>query len=166
MSYNFNSYVNRQEAESLKEMIFNRVRERSKDISDDIQSDVMDLARNSFETNKTNPFAQFMQPNSTENVDKLEFSPPVENAKSIEEQDNNEQHEEIGFPVKQIREQIFNKNKLINEQMTASVVQNNMMETRAALGNKATFMGALNFLNSQAAISLIKTRADRFEMIV
>ena len=41
-----------------------------------------------------------------------------------------------------------------------------MMEARAALGNKATFMGALNFLNSQAAISLVKTRADKFEMIV
>ena len=41
-----------------------------------------------------------------------------------------------------------------------------MRETREALTNKKIFMGALNFLNSQAAISLMRTRADKFEIVV
>ena len=40
-----------------------------------------------------------------------------------------------------------------------------MQEARAGLSNKKSFMGALNFLNSQAAISLIKTRGNKFEML-
>ena len=44
-------------------------------------------------------------------------------------------------------------------------INNNMAEAREALSNKKSFMGALNFLNSQAAVSLIRTRADKFEIM-
>ena len=45
-------------------------------------------------------------------------------------------------------------------------IQNNMAEAREALSSKKSFMGALNFLNSQAAVSLMRTRADKFEIVV
>ena len=57
------------------------------------------------------------------------------------------------------------QSKLLNEQQVSAAVTNNMQEARVGLSNKQSFMGALNFLNSQAAISLIKTRADRFEVV-
>ena len=38
-------------------------------------------------------------------------------------------------------------------------------EARIGLENKKTFMGALDFLNSQAAVSLMRTRSDKFEAI-
>jgi hypothetical protein len=41
-----------------------------------------------------------------------------------------------------------------------------MEEARKTLSNKKSFMGALNFLNSQAAVSLMRTRADKFEIVV
>ena len=45
MNYQFNSYVNRKEAEALKEMIFRRARERAQSMTDDVQADVMSIAR-------------------------------------------------------------------------------------------------------------------------
>ena len=39
------SIVNKNEADALKEMIFRRVRERSQAATDDVQADVMELAR-------------------------------------------------------------------------------------------------------------------------
>ena len=58
------------------------------------------------------------------------------------------------------------QNNVINNQITSSAINNNMREAREALTNKKSFMGALNFLNSQAAISLMRTRADKFEIVV
>ena len=40
-----------------------------------------------------------------------------------------------------------------------------MLEAREALSNKKGFVGALNFLNAQAAVSLARTRTDKFEVI-
>ena len=75
---------------------------------------------------------------------------------------------EIGFSQKKRPEnvQIKQRNDIINEQIASKAIQNNMVEARAALSSKQSFMGALNFLNSQAAVSLIRTRADKFEMVV
>ena len=64
MSYNFNSYVNKGEADALKEMIFKRAQERSKAYTDDVQSDVMDLARESFVSNG-NPFSKIVEKSIT-----------------------------------------------------------------------------------------------------
>lgn len=44
-------------------------------------------------------------------------------------------------------------------------IQSTMMEARKGLNQNKGFMGALNFLNSQAALSLIKTKGDRFELL-
>ena len=48
MAYKFDSIVNKSEADALKDMIFRRVQERSKGMNDEVQTDVMDLARDSF----------------------------------------------------------------------------------------------------------------------
>ncbi len=139
------SIVNKNEADALKEMIFRRVRERSQAATDDVQADVMELARDSF-VSKNNPFSQIV--------------------KNEKEEDVNEP--EIGFSQKKRPEnvQIKQRNDIINEQIASKAIQNNMVEARAALSSKQSFMGALNFLNSQAAVSLIRTRADKFEMVV
>ena len=147
MTYKFNSIVNKNEADALKEMIFKRVRERAQSMNEDMHSDIMDIARDSF-VSSNNPFSRI-----------VESSPVQQEAKEPEAkaQDNS-----IGFPVKEPAL----KQAKINEQISTAVINNNMLEARNTLSSKQSFMGALNFLNSQAAVSLIKTRADRFEMIV
>lgn len=154
MSYKFDSIVNRNEAAALKEMIFKRAQERAQVMSEDTQSDVMDMARDSF-VSKNNPFSKIIENTKPSVVEPEKVQP----AKVEPEQKN----EEIGFPMPEARLQ---QNKIINNQMTASAINNNMAEAREALSNNKSFMGALNFLNSQAAVSLMRTRADKFEIVV
>ena len=152
MSYKFDTIVNRTEAEALKEMIFKRVRQQAASMSDDIQNDIMGMARDSFET-KNNPFAQMINEEVTNTV---ESTSPVEL----------KTEEGIGFPQKELNPQVRNQQTLVIDKITSDALQNNMVEARVGLSNKKSFMGALNFLNSQAAVSLMKTRADRFEMVM
>lgn len=154
MSYKFDSIVNRNEAAALKEMIFKRAQERAQVMSEDTQSDVMDMARDSF-VSKDNPFSKIIENTKPSVVEPEKVQP----AKVEPEQKN----EGIGFPMPEARLQ---QNKIINNQMTASAINNNMAEAREALSNNKSFMGALNFLNSQAAVSLMRTRADKFEIVV
>ena len=150
MSYKFDSIVSKSEANALKEMIFNRARKKKKSMTDDVQEDVMDVARESF-VSANNPFSQIIE-NTPAN-------------KPTEDKTRQKTEEEIGFPIKKIREKVSTQNKLINSQITQATIENTMMSARENLSNKQSFMGALNFLNSQAAISLIRTRADKFEII-
>ena len=155
MSYKFDSIVNKHEADALKEMIFKRARDRAKAFNEDAQSDVMDMARESF-VSKDNPFSKIIE--NTNNINPEQQVNSKEDA-IIEA----EEKDDIGFPVKELKLQ---QNRNINSQMTANAINNNMAEARDALSNKKSFMGALNFLNSQAAVSLMRTRADKFEAIV
>ena len=139
--------VDNQEANALKAMILKRAQEKSQTYTDDVQSEVMDIARESF-VSKNNPFSQIAS-----------ASEPVS-------QGNVNKDEGIGFPVKEPKlSQISRQNNIVNEQIASGAIKNNMLEARNTLSNKQSFMGALNFLNSQAAISLIRTRADKFEII-
>lgn len=139
--------VDNQEANALKAMILKRAQEKSQTYTDDVQSEVMDIARESF-VSKNNPFSQIAS-----------ASEPVF-------QGNVNKDEGIGFPVKEPKlSQISRQNNIVNEQIASSAIKNNMLEARNTLTNKQSFMGALNFLNSQAAILLIRTRADKFEII-
>ena len=146
MSQNINSFVNNNEAAALKEMIFKRAKERAQALNEDVQDDVMDMARESF-VSKNNPFANIVAKNA-EGVTK-------------------EPKEEIGFPTKNLKpiQERPAQDKIINEQLSSSIVRNNMLEAREALCNKKGFVGALNFLNAQAAVSLARTRTDKFEVI-
>ena len=148
----FNSIVSNTEQEALKDMIFKRARERAQAMNEEvqnsytglIQNDVMDLARDSFVAQK-NPFSQIV-----ENVE-------VESAKK---------EQEIGFAkrhVKEIKSQISNKQKVVNNEIINSQVENAMADARGEFARKKSFMGALDFLNSQASISLVKSHGKTFE---
>ncbi len=150
MSYTLNSFVNKNEADALKEMIFRRVRERSQSMNEDVQSDVMDLARDSF-VSKDNPFSKIVKNNAAIEENKIE--------------DNAEKQKEIGFPVRKLNSHAQEQTKTLTEKICASAIQNNMEEARAGLSTKTSFMGALNFLNSQAAVSLMRTKSDKFEVV-
>ena len=163
MSYQFDSYVNRQEVNALKEMIFKRARERANAMTDDIQADVMTVARESFVSNK-NPFSQILA-QSAEEVEKTQ-KPAEPKAKEVtplgEFVDEVEaQAEKVGFPKKNLFAASANQYRIISEQITASQIVNNMAEARDGLANKKSFMGALEFLNSQASISLLNKRVGK-----
>lgn len=147
MAYKFDTFVNRQEADALKEMIFRRVRERAEVMSEEVQTDVMDMARSSF-VSDNNPFSKII-------------NKPVNEESSVQEAEK----QEIGFPQKESGQRLASQSRLIKEQIESAAVASTMQEARVGLSNKSGFMGALNFLNSQAALSLIKTRADKFEML-
>ena len=155
MSYKFDSIVNKHEADALKDMIFKRARERAKAFNEDTQSDVMDMARESF-VSKNNPFSKII-----ENTNNINPEQKVKNKQEVVVEP--QEKDDIGFPVKELKLQ---QNRNINSQLTAATINNNMAEAREALSNKKSFMGALNFLNSQAAVSLMRTRADKFEVVV
>lgn len=157
MSYNVNSFVNKDEANALKEMIFSRVRERSQSMSEDLQSDVMDIARESF-VSRNNPFSQFVQ--NSQNSNNSDINLPSENIKEVQPNQN------IGFPQRQPKARAVEQARVVQEKITTGTINNNMNEAREGLTNKKSFMGALNFLNSQAAISLMRTRSDRFEAVI
>ena len=146
MNYKFDSIVNKSEANALKEMIFRRVRERSENLAENVQEDVMNVARDSF-VSKNNPFSQII-------------NTPIEN-KEIK----HEEKPEIGFPQKELNQRAVEESRVIKEQILTATVQSTMNDARNTLNNKKSFVGALEFLNSQAAASLLKTRSDKFEAI-
>lgn len=149
-----NTLVNTQEADALKEMIFKRARERAEILDNDLKSsyttsthnEIMDLARDSFVASK-NPFTAIKE-------QKKETT--LENPKD----------EQIGFQhrkVKEFKENITRKNNESTENIANSQVQQAMIDARQDFSNRPSFMGALNFLNSQATIALINKRAKNFE---
>lgn len=159
MSYQFNSIVNKNEAAALKEMIFNRARERAKSMTEDTQSEVMDMARDSF-ISENNPFSKIIENNENNNIQQQKVNKVTD---SEHNSVKSNKQEDIGFEIKEPK---LIQNKIINQQLTAAEISTNMRDAREGLSNKKSFMGALNFLNSQAAVSLIRTRADKFEIVV
>ena len=150
MNYKFDTIVNKSEAEALKEMIFKRANARAQFLAENVQENIMETARESF-VSKNNPFSQIIEEKTPEKE--------VVTQETISE-------EGIGFPQKTVNPQIKTQQITVIEKITSDALQANMIEARQGLSNKKSFMGALNFLNSQAAVSLIKTRADKFEMLV
>ena len=150
MSYKLDSIVGKQEADALKELIFKRVRERSKSMNEDVQDDVMDLARESF-VSKDNPFSKIIE--------------KAEQANSEIKDKTAEKREEIGFPLRELKSHAIEQKRILNEQAVIAAVHNNMEEAHKTLNSRKSFMGALDFLNSQAAVSLMRTRSDRFEVV-
>ena len=150
-NYNYDFIVTRSEQEALKEMIFKRARERAEQLNkktqagymDNVQNDIMELAHNSFTASK-NPFSE-----KTTEEERAKQSLSYRN---------------IGFSerkIKDIKERINNEKK----QAETSAVDNNMKEARSEFENKKAFTGALDFLNSQASISLNYKKKATFEAI-
>ena len=167
--FNVNTTVSQQEAETLKEIIFKRARERSNQLAEEtkksytgsVKSDIMDLARTSLEK-EHNPFAKII---SSEGVNGVNGVNEIKEAKEIKDETP---AGEIGFAqrsVKDIHDQIINKNQDINRVFTDREVEKAMMSARADYKKSASFMGALEFLNSQATISLVNSRGKSFDAI-
>lgn len=160
---NYDSIVSAQEVNALKEVIFKRARERAESINKEVQEsytsnmqyEIMDLARASF-VGPRNPF-----------VNKTEPQTACPEPETPTVQTNNEP-ENIGFPPRKketINTQIKTTTKQSSENVEASTIQSAMLDARNTLSNKKSFIGALDFLNSQASISLIKNRGKNFEAI-
>ena len=164
------SIVSSQESQALKEMIFKRARERAAALAGDVQesyttsmqSDVMDIARNSFKSTK-NPFS----------IDSFEKETKVEKVDNIEEiktetSTDREYSEGLGFSqrnVEVIKSQINFTNKNVVEKVATESINANMDEARDEFTKKSSFMGALDFLNSQATITLVKSKGKAFDAI-
>ena len=157
--YSLNSIVSHNEQEALKEMIFKRARERAQAINDDVQKtcteniqfDVMNIARDSFKAPR-NPFGKIEE--KTEKIEKK----PIDNKKDVE----------IGFAqrnIEEIKAQIKYRNKDFNNNATEKEVNQIMSDARKDFSNKQSFTGALEFLNSQASIALIQNKNQKFEAI-
>lgn len=150
-----NTFVSTQEADALKEMIFKRARERAENLESDIKNsmtasthnDVMELARNSFVAAK-NPFSSIQDQKFSQNKDSKEEK--IETSKKR---------------IEEIKQNITRKNDESTEIIANSQVQKAMLDARQDFSNRKTFMGALNFLNAQASISLINKRAKSFEAL-
>lgn len=160
MNYQFNSYVNRKEAESLKQMIFQRARERAQSMTSDVQADIMSVARESFVSNN-NPFSQILDASQAEAEapEVVKTSEPKTTALHEYVEAAESQAQEIGFPQRHMVSHAANQNQIIQEQASVKAVQDTMREAREGLSNRKSFMGALAFLNSQAAVSLLNNRA-------
>lgn len=152
-AYNYDSIVSKTETEALKEMIFKRARERAESLNKEtqdtytsnIQNDIMEIAHNSFAASK-NPFSQ--KTNTEENVKRTLA------------------YNNIGFSERKVKDtDIKEKINTVKKQSETNEINNNMEEARNSFENKKTFIGALNFLNSQASISLVNQRKKGFEAV-
>lgn len=168
MNYQLNSYVNRKEAEALKELIFRRAKERSDVMTGDVQADIMSIARESVVQSK-NPFAKIFTQTAQEVKNTSEdvvtaveekVSPLGKFVETIESE-----AEEVGFPQKDLSPAAVNQYKEYQEEASARQIQSTMREAREGLTSKKSFMGALEFLNSQAAVSLLNKRAKGLEIV-
>ena len=158
MSYiNNNSIVSREEALALKDMIFKRVKDRAASLeadvtssyTSDVQNDLMDVARASFESNK-NPFSQIIGDTNPKKVEKKS------------------EDLEIGFAQRKSTKtetEIINKNRETSEVISKAFVEETMATVGNELVRKQSFLGALEFLNSQATISLVNKKAKSFDAI-
>lgn len=157
-NYNYGVIVSRTEVEALKELIFNRARQRAEAMAKDAQDkytssfreEIMDIARDSFNSSG-NPFSQKIEPKKEEVSTKVEKDP------------------QIGFEQKVNSETIKQMIKARNEASRASVSQNAVASVMDNAGsefqNTQKFTGALEFLNSQAGIYMASQRKARFDKL-
>ena len=165
-TYTFDSIVNRQEAEALKEMIFKRARERAESFDTEIkdsyttgmQNEVMDLARNSFVSNK-NPFSIDSFEKTTHQKEEKDVTEEIPLRELTKEADG------LGFEQRKAEAMRAHVNFSASERIKNATVEENMTEARNEFTSKSTFMGALNFLNSQASIALVNSKGKSFNAI-
>ena len=166
-TFSTHSTVNRQEAEALKEMIFNRVRARAEAMSqeiqttytDNFQTEIMELAKASVSGAK-NPFS------SNTPQDTVETVVTKEPEEITLEKPKTKNYNDLGFDPTQtsyLSAQIRLNTTTKNEEITKNAISSTMDDAHKSLENKSTFMGALNFLNSQASIAIVTKTGKRFE---
>lgn len=157
---NFNSIVSKSEADALKDMIFKRVRERAENLNKETQNtytssvhnEIMEIARNSF-VSDNNPFS----------IKQKEIK--KEEALNITHSSQKEIIEESKRKAEELKAQIIRKNEAAKTDYFVKTMEENMQDAQIGLTKKHTFIGALEFLNSQASVSLIQKRGKNFNAI-
>ena len=152
-NYNYDSVVSKSEAEALKEMIFKRARERAAALTENTQNsyttsfkqEIMELAHDTFTASK-NPFSISTESSGEKEKNEKIITQDEYSAKDL---------------IKRIETKHLEEQKNINERE----FELNMEEARNSLSKNHSFMGALNFLNAQATISLVKNKGKSFEAI-
>ncbi len=130
---------------SVKELIFNKAREkaasmaaeREENVTQSVQNDVMQDARTSVMNNRMKPFG-----NLTKNTNSFETE-----LKQPEPVQGN-----IPDKIPQLKHKI---ESVDNSVYTASMRDEAMNEARKQYSRKPTLMETLNFLNTQAAIRMV-----------
>lgn len=161
-NYRFNSIISKTEADALKEMIFKRAREKAESFTQDVQTtytssvqnDIMELARDAFVANR-NPFSLHTEPVETKTI---EEEPETETPKATD----------IGFKprnIDKIKELTDYNTNNTRKMILNKSMEDTMTEARAELTKKSGFIGALEFLNSQATISLVQKRGQNFDAL-
>ena len=158
-NYNYNrAIVSKAETEALKEMIFNRARQRAEALAQETQNqytssfkdEIMDIARSSFNA-PGNPFAQKIDQNKNKTSN------------------TSEKQTQIGFEQKQtdkeINRIIKSKNDIRKELASQQEISQVMQTVSTEFENTKQFVGALNFLNAQARINLAGRGKANFEII-
>jgi len=157
-NYDYKNIVSKTESEALKELIFNRARQRAEAMAQNAQNEyknsfreeLMDVARSSF-SSPGNPFGV----NST-------LGEKSQTASSKETK-------QVGFTQKkssnEIKEIIKAKNTSTSEYIAQNEIYGIMNGASADFEKSKNFTGALNFLNAHARIALAGRQKPSFEML-
>ena len=137
--------IDMSEVASVKELIFNKAREkaasmaaeREENVTQSVQNDVMQDARTSVMNNRMKPFG-----NLTKNTNSFETE--LKQPESVQEN--------IPDKIPQLKHKI---ESVDNSVYTASMRDEAMNEARKQYSRKPTLMETLNFLNTQAAIRMV-----------
>ena len=154
--------ISQQSSNDLKDVIIKHAQERGQTLANQIQNnytnsfhdEIMISARESFRI-KNNPFA-------------IKEEKPIEEIKNKKEKIKNKVHEieSLKKQINDIKAQIHNKHAQVSNNMSYLTVGTIMSEAKNELSIKKSFTGALNFLNNQASICLLRSWRQDFEAYV
>ena len=154
--------IDRAETASVKDAIFKRAREKAQTITEEksenytaqVQNDIMEIARENVKSSPMNPFNQFMDNLGIANgqsekvVDPLDKIQPKSELPKLEEIYT----KELKRNIESVSDKTFAK----------SVKEETMSAARQQF--RTTLNTTLNFLNTQAAIRLVKTTHSKIRV--
>jgi hypothetical protein len=150
--------IERSEISSIKEAIFKRAKEKSNTLASEtsenyttqVQSDVMDIARDAFNDSSLNPFNQFI-----ENVGiNKPNTPTVKQSSEIVSAEAPQKTETPDITEIYTREIKRNIESVSNKTYQNSVKDETMAAARGQFRPQTNLMATLGFLNTQAAIKM------------
>ena len=150
--------IDRKETASIRDAIFKRAKEKAEALTEEksekytsqVQSDVMDIARESIQASPMNPFNQFL-----DNIKQ-------QNNIIVEEKPVQKETPKFGKLYK--KELKRNIESASNETFENSVKNETMTEARNQFRQGTNLMATLNFLNTQAAIKMAENAHSKIKV--
>ena len=147
--------IDRKETALIKDVILKRAKEKAETLTEEknenyttqVQHDVMDIARESLNPSSMNPFNQFMENMGVQNK-YIESTDALDRVKSKSELEMPRQEEVAPKELKR------NIESVSNQTYSETVKDETMKAARSQF--KSTLSETLNFLNTQAAIKMVK----------